>query len=399
MAALVLAGGALFAGPAQATLTAQISGDTVLLTGDGGPSSLAIADGLYEPPGDDYAIEIRIDNGENVVLNDACVETASTPVNRVFCGNHEINNVVFNLQGGNDRVEQYQYNNGFTVLGSLVVDFGPGQDESSGDWISLPTRFSGGDGNDNLAGGIGPVTVEGGAGNDRLFGGGGNETIRGGPGDDDINGQSGNDTIFGDEGNDSLVGSSDGDTITGGPGRDNVHGDISFASSNGNDTLHLVDGEVDSGACGLGADVVNADRGDVVSQEGDCEVVNRSGSGPPGPGGDGEVSLGKPGRVSARKRLVATRVSCPAAARGQCRGRASFKVTFTERGKKRKVSLGRASFDLEPGQSAKVSRKLSKKLYRRLKRARKRKVTVAATSTDSAGTVFKSSRTTALRLG
>jgi hypothetical protein len=108
--------------------------------------------------------------------------------------------------------------------------------------------------------------------------------------------------------------------------------------------------------------------------------------------------LGKPGKIRARTRRVATRVSCPAAASGRCAGRAVFTVTFTERGRKRSVSLGRARFDLKPGTSGTVARKLSKKLYKRLRKAGKRRLTVRAASTDAAGKAFTSRRTSALRL-
>jgi Ca2+-binding RTX toxin-like protein len=303
-----------------------------------------------------------------------------------------------NLGGGNDKVEEFSSNSGFDVLNSLTVDFGSGEDEVTGNWIHLTWSFSGGEGNDDLAGGYGEGTLLGGPGDDRLFGGDANEVMRGGPGADDITGLGGNDEIFGDEGNDTLVGSSGGDSITGGPGTDNVQGDGTLNAFSGNDTLHLVDGEPDSGACGLGADVVDADRVDVISDAGDCEVVNRTGSGGPGGGGTGAVALGKPVKVSARKRLVSSKVSCPAAAVGSCTGRATFTLTFVERGKKRKVVLGKVSFSLSPGQKGTVRRKLSKTLYARLRKAKKRKLKLAATSRDSSGTTFKSSRTFTLSL-
>ena len=53
---------------------------------------------------------------------------------------------------------------------------------------------------------------------------------------------------------------------------------------------------------------------------------------------------------------------------------------------------------LEPGASKTVSRKLSKRLVRRVRKAKKRKLTVRATSRDGAGRRFTSTRTATLKL-
>ena len=92
-------------------------------------------------------------------------------------------------------------------------------------------------------------------------------------------------------------------------------------------------------------------------------------------------------------------MSCPAAATGSCAGRVTFSVRFKERGKTRRLSLGAAAFNLAPGASRTVARKLSKKVVRRLRRAKQRRLTVRATSRDTAGRTFTSSRTGALAVG
>jgi hypothetical protein len=139
----------------------------------------------------------------------------------------------------------------------------------------------------------------------------------------------------------------------------------------------------------------------------DCESVTGGAPGGGGPAGGGpaggtasaQVALARPGRLSARKRRLAVRVSCPASATGSCAGRVTFTVRMRERGRRRRLRLGSASFNLAPGASRTVSRRLSRKVVRRLRRARQRRLTVRATSRDTAGRTFTTSRTAALRVG
>ena len=394
---------------AHATLTLSQSPDAIVVTGDGGPNLIQVQDGSTSG-GDDYAFAFYSENDEPVDLgNSGCGSDDGTPVETVYCGTGAFNKAVFNLGGGNDTLGSYN-DPQFQVLGALRVDLGPGGDQNEGGaFYRIPTTFLGGEGDDDLAGQEGPSSiVEGGPGNDRISGGGavGGETLRGGPGDDQINGLGGDDAVFGDEGADALVGGAGGDTITGGAGRDNVQGDATANAFSGNDTLQLTDGEQDVASCGFGADRVFADAIDLTPAQ-DCESITVFGAAPSGPppglgtipvGGSAKLALAKPGKLSARKRTLSLRVSCPASASGSCSGRVTFSLRFTQRRKRRKAGAGSASFILAPGGRRTISRKLSKQLVRRLRRARKRTLTVKATSRDGAGRTFTSRRTAALKL-
>lgn len=92
----------------------------------------------------------------------------------------------------------------------------------------------------------------------------GKDTITGTPQADQLNGRGGNDTIEGGRGNDTLIG---------GKGRDVLDG------GRGGDSINARDGRPDVISCGGGADVVRADRKDVVAP--DCEDVRLLGEPPP----------------------------------------------------------------------------------------------------------------------
>jgi hypothetical protein len=390
-----------FAPPAHAVLNLSQTSDAIVVTGDGGASQILVQDGDTSG-GNNYAFAFYSETGETVNLGSSgCISDGGAPVENIYCGTGTFNNAVFNLGSGDDRLGSFN-DSMFDVLGTLTVDLGAGSDENEGGaFYGIPTIFRGGDGDDDLAGQEGPTSVvEGGPGTDRMFGGGApsGETLRGGPGNDDINGLVGNDAIFGDEGDDGLIGGADGDTITGGPGLDNVQGDATANAFSGNDTIRIADGERDVAACGFGADTVEADSLDLLPVE-DCESVTRSGGGGGGggPGVGAKVALGKPGKVSRKRRRVSFRVSCPASAVGGCAGKAAFKLKFVERGKKRTAKLKSVRFNLEPGAGKRVGRKMSRRLYKRLRRSSKRKLIVTATSKDSAGRSFKSVRRSKLK--
>src|SRR3954470_18702728 len=114
------------------------------------------------------------------------------------------------------------------------VDFqGQGGDDSFtiGDLAGTPITevlFSGGAGNDTLAGLAGgvataaPITASGGDGNDTLTGGTAADTLNGDAGNDTLEGHRGNDTVNGGDGDDLIVWrNGDGtDTVDGGAGID-----------------------------------------------------------------------------------------------------------------------------------------------------------------------------------
>jgi Ca2+-binding RTX toxin-like protein len=407
--AVIAAGLLTFAPSANATITVSSSGDTVFVTGDGNVQPIHLRDGDLADA-QPYAFAFYSDNAGEQYLEDGdstCVADSGGVVT-VYCGNASVTKAVFNLGGGNDTFESYG-DPIFDVLSSLTLDLGAGSDDNGSGVKGIPTVIRGGDGDDTLAGQDGPTSVvEGGPGADQIVGGGGlsGETLGGGDGDDQIQGLNGNDQIFGDGGNDTLVGSAGGDTITGGPGLDNVEGDGVPNAFSGNDTLQLQDGERDSAACGFGADTVVADSFDLLPLQ-DCESVTLAGAPAGGtppppvatPTGDAKVALAKPSKLSARKRRIAVEVSCPSDANGGCQGQVRFTVKFTERGKKRSLSLGRVSFTLQPGTSKTVGRKLSKKIVRRLRKAKKRKLTVRAISRDAAFKEYASRKTATLKIG
>jgi hypothetical protein len=390
---------------AHADLTMTRTAEAVVVGGDDGPNRIFLQDGN---PSLDSVFSFYTDPVEAVDVGDSgCINEGGAPFQIIRCPTGSPGIAVFVLNGGNDRVEWYG-DAVFDTMAGLGIDFGPGSDSNESGIKGIETFIDGGADADDLAGHDGPSSeVEGGPGNDDIVGGGGStgEILRGGDGDDAIQGLNGADQIFGDAGGDTLIGGSGGDTITGGTGQDNVEGDGVPNAFSGNDTLILDDGERDAGVCGFGADSARVDALDLLPLN-DCEAVTRPGlpgSGTPGSGtipqrGSAKVALAKAKKLSARKRKLAVKVTCPRSASGSCSGRVAFTLRFTERRKKRTVRAGSTSFILSPGASRTVSRTLSKKLVRRLRKAKKRKLTVRATSRDNAGRSFTSTRTGALKL-
>ena len=96
-------------------------------------------------------------------------------------------------------------------IGKISVNGGNGDDvvrvdESNGLFTdTIPTTIGGGNGDDNLVGGAGAVTLLGGNGNDTLAGGSGAETLVGGNGSDSIDGNGGTDVGLLGNGNDTFV--------------------------------------------------------------------------------------------------------------------------------------------------------------------------------------------------
>jgi Ca2+-binding RTX toxin-like protein len=98
----------------------------------------------------------------------------------------------------------------------------------------------------------------------------GDDNLRGGRGDDSLDGGPGNDVVAGDQGADTVSGGHGQDTVDGGPGRDNIYGeyalgcDMDTACVGGADVLRAIDGERDFISCGVGTDVAQIDRIDIV---------------------------------------------------------------------------------------------------------------------------------------
>jgi Ca2+-binding RTX toxin-like protein len=159
---------------------------------------------------------------------------------------------------------------------------------SSSSFIS--TSLSGGNGNDNLFGGVGQNYIDGGAGNDKLYASGGADQLIGGDGDDLLDAGAGNDTLnggigkdtllggdgddflYGEDGADLLAGGSGGDTISGGIGNDELYGgtgndglygnegDDNLYGEEGNDYLNGVEGN-DLLKGGVGDDILDGSSG------------------------------------------------------------------------------------------------------------------------------------------
>lgn len=165
---------------------------------------------------------------------------------------------------------------------SIAIYGGDGDDTMiiALDTMKLPTRLSGGAGNDTLIGGAGDDyltggdgddSIVGGLGNDSLFGGSGNDTMDGGSGDDALVGGKGaelliggpgNDALYGQTGNDTLAGGLGKDTLDGGDGHDLLDGGYDedwLDGGEGNDTMWGGEGR-DSLIGGLGRDVLHYER-------------------------------------------------------------------------------------------------------------------------------------------
>jgi Ca2+-binding RTX toxin-like protein len=153
---------------------------------------------------------------------------------------------------------------GLESRGADTADCGPGRDTvyyDRSDTISgcelrvlvddTGFHYRGTSGADRIIVDRGPADVRGGSGNDRL----GAQSFAGG-------------VVFsGGVGNDRIAGNRGDDRITGDSGRDTIFG------AEGRDRINARDGSTDTIACGPGRDTVTADRRDRVRR--DCERVSR----------------------------------------------------------------------------------------------------------------------------
>lgn len=117
-------------------------------------------------------------------------------------------------------------------------------------------RVLAGAGNDSVV--IGPAIpsrISGGPGNDQLTASKAADSIDGGDADDAINGRGGDDTLVGGVGDDNLVGLAGNDSMLGGDGRDNLSG------GGGNDLLNgEAQSDTVSGGAGTDLDIDIDDR-------------------------------------------------------------------------------------------------------------------------------------------
>jgi Ca2+-binding RTX toxin-like protein len=150
-----------------AAYTAQITGDTLTVTGNSAPDALA----LRLAPGDPATLQLDV--GDDGTADFAFARSAFRTVD-VQAG------------GGNDTVRVDQSNGIFPDIG-LTLEGGNGDD-----------TLSGGEGADVLSGGAGNDTLDGHRGNDVALGGAGNDTVVWDPGE-------GSDLVEGNDGNDTLA--------------------------------------------------------------------------------------------------------------------------------------------------------------------------------------------------
>jgi Ca2+-binding RTX toxin-like protein len=316
---------------------------------------------------------------------------------------HEVEKLTLTTFSGDDKLDVAP---GITL--PMSVDAGAGND-----------TISTGDGNDLIQGGDGNDTLNGAGGGDRLVGDRGNDTVNGGAGDDTLvwNNGDGSDVMNGDDGvdriEDNLSGGDDVSTLR--PDGARIRYDrtnvgqfnLSIASAEafelnelgGNDTLVTSPGVsipviADGGAGndlfsvrdnspsfifgGSGADTAIVDAADSVAA--DVEAVDRPVVAPsPSAGVAKLVSAAK-----VKKGTVSLKLSCPAGTSG-CKGSISLLTAkkFKLGKVKTQLSLGRASYSLNAGQTKTIKLKLASGTAR-LATKKKLAVTARLSGTEKA---------------
>ncbi len=389
VAAALSAACAATLGPASALAsTAGVSGGVLTYAGAAGEQN-----GVNVFPRNGYVI---VSDSAGIGPSAGCASADSTTV---YCAPTGVTSLALDGGDQDDTLSVFHWL-------PAVLDGGLGND-----------TLAGGAGPDSLIGGAGidsaeywlrtvPVNVTlDGTANDGAAGEGDNvstEAVRGGSGGDRLTGGGDANQLYGGPGDDIL---------DGGAGVDDLRGD------SGADLLTTRDAVADNAACGTEADVLTADLVDVAG--GDCETVNRaaydSGSGggtdpAPDPGTDpapdpGTGTTPEPGTDPApdpgtggtdpapdpgtgttpgldpvppttgfpapalvikntvitvsTNYIVSVRVSCPATAKRNCKGRivleielpgaASSVVHVSRRARPKKVKVGTRRFALRPG--------------------------------------------------
>ena len=316
---------------------------------------------------------------------------------------HEVEKLTLTTFSGDDKLDVAP-----GIALNMSVDAGSGND-----------TISTGDGNDLIQGGDGNDTLNGAGGGDRLVGDRGGDNVNGGAGDDTLvwNNGDGSDVMNGDDGvdriEDNLSGSDDISTLKPDGARirydrlNQVPFNLSIASAEafelnelgGNDTLTTSPGVsipviADGGAGndlfsvrdnspsfifgGSGTDTATVDAADSVA--GDVEAVDRPVVSPsPSAGVAKLVSAAK-----VKKGSVSLKLSCPAGTSG-CNGSISLLTAKSFKlGKvKAQLSLGRASYSVNAGQTKTIKLKLASGTAR-LASKKKLAVTARLSGTEKA---------------
>jgi Ca2+-binding RTX toxin-like protein len=222
------------------TISATQSGDSIVVTLNGQPTSFAAASVA--------GFAVAAARGDNVITLDVDLPAHVTAED----GNDSIRTA-----GADDTIE--------CGPGDDTVDAGAGDDVIFGDHgikneeVTDNDSLYGGAGNDRIFGDEGQDSIAGGDGNDRLYGGtpdggfgsgndslsgnAGNDTLDGGDSDDRVAGNGGRDRLFGGDGDDRIYGGASGDWLYGEAGRDQLFG------GGGADRLYADDpGDIDTDA-------------------------------------------------------------------------------------------------------------------------------------------------------
>ena len=200
----------------------NVTGDTINDTEGHSTIQLAQANGIgggglavtyYGNQGQYRRLDITLDNGEILKLEDAFYGTEAT------------------LQFANGSRMDLETLVGASLTTSLNLNLGNGGGKLYGG--AGADYLYGGSGNDNLLGNKGDDTLTGSSGNDSLIGGAGFDKLYGGSGNDTLEGNGEGDILFGGEADDklyggdasdSLYGDSGDDLLVGGTGNDYLEG-------------------------------------------------------------------------------------------------------------------------------------------------------------------------------
>jgi Ca2+-binding RTX toxin-like protein len=227
----------------------------------------------------------------------------------------------------------------------------------------------------------------------------------------DVSGLGGDDTLAaaagtpiavladGGDGNDALTGAEEADTFFGGLGNDTLTGGTgpdALDGQDGDDSLLARDGVGDLVRGGAGTDSAQTDAVDVVDGVEANDTVNPDTSATPVDikGRNATVRFNRRGRASVRLRL-----ECPAAEAGGCEGRLTLltRRSFKVAGVPVKLVLANARYDLDRGETKRITVRLPKGI-RKLAKNRRIPVLANTTTNDAAGHVAQGSERLTLKL-
>ncbi|MGI8579033.1 MAG: calcium-binding protein [Solirubrobacteraceae bacterium] len=258
---------------------------------------------LVIAPGSAEAAQVTLSGG--TLTYQAAPGETNTPAFGSFASGFYVNDAAATLTvsgTGCSRSDLHTISCPDTAVTRLVVNADDGNDsvDLSLNWRGLPSQLNGGAGNDTIKGGPGIDAINGGSGDDTIRGNGGADSMSGGDGIDTVTyaGRSAGvsasldgiandgsaaegdnvatdvENLIGTDLGDTLTGDGAGNVLTGGPGGDHLDGaggSDTLSGGDGDDVIASRDALVDQIACGLGVDVVTADRVDVAAS--DCESV------------------------------------------------------------------------------------------------------------------------------